>query len=121
MKHRPISVTIDESPELRGCPAVVVFATFYGAELRGRSCMQKLHEDLRLSSSEFKALHFKDPCCFLTNALSSRELRRKFGLVCVSVEITIKSLRTPLRWLSFYEALKDILDYWRAIFPFYRK
>ncbi|KAH9365232.1 hypothetical protein HPB48_019275 [Haemaphysalis longicornis] len=36
MKDQPISVTIDESPEPRGRPAVAVLATFYGDELPGR-------------------------------------------------------------------------------------
>ncbi|KAG0425365.1 hypothetical protein HPB47_027466 [Ixodes persulcatus] len=80
--------------------------------------LPKLHKDLQLSSPEFKALHFKDPCHLLNNALedgiktsllkvvqefvvhfpallkSSRELRRKFGLVCVAMDKTIKSLKT---------------------------
>lgn len=190
MKDQPISVTIDESPELRGRPAVAVLATFYDDELPGRrtlmidlqivqqcnavsiamlmqtalqkvgktlgdiavlcsdsaSYMQKLHKDLQLSNPEFKALHFKDPCHLLNNALeegirtspfnvlhdfvvhfpallkSSRELRRKFGLVCLAMGMTIKSLKTvcPSRWFSFYEALEDILDYWRAILSFLR-
>lgn len=36
--------------------------------------------------------------------------------------MTIKSLKTvcPSRWFSFYEALEDILDYWRAILSFLR-
>ncbi|KAH7974057.1 hypothetical protein HPB49_009103 [Dermacentor silvarum] len=110
------------------------------------SYMQKLHKDLQLSNPEFKALHFKDPCHLLNNALedgiktssfnvvhdfvvhfpamlkSSRELRRKFGLVCLAVGMTIKSLKTVClsRWFSFYEALEDILDYWRAILSFLR-
>ncbi|KAG0429504.1 hypothetical protein HPB47_023570 [Ixodes persulcatus] len=82
------------------------------------SYMQKLHKNLQLSSHEFKALHFKDPCHLLNNALedgiktssfkvvqdfvvhfpallkSSRELRRKFGLVCVAMGMTIKSQKS---------------------------
>ncbi|KAG0424545.1 hypothetical protein HPB47_028254 [Ixodes persulcatus] len=110
------------------------------------SYMQKLHKDLQLSSPEFKALHFKDPCHLLNNVLddglktdsfvvvhdfvvhfpallkSSRELRRKFGLVCTSMGMKIKCLSTvsPSRWFSFHEALEDILDYWRAILSFLR-
>ncbi|KAG0444092.1 hypothetical protein HPB47_014185 [Ixodes persulcatus] len=188
MKDRPI--TVDESPELRGRPAMAVLATFYDDDLPGRrtlmidlqvlqqcnavsigmliqtalqkvgkaladvaalcshsaSYMQKLRKDLQLSSPEFKALHFKDPCHLLNNALedgiktssfkvvqdfvvhfpaplkSSRELRRKFGLVCVAMGMTIESLKTvcPSRWFSFYEALEDVLDYWRAILSFLR-
>ncbi|KAH7973527.1 hypothetical protein HPB49_002113 [Dermacentor silvarum] len=188
MKDEPISVTIDESPERHGRPAVAVLATFYDDELRrtllidlrtvqqcnavsigvliqtalqkvgktlgdvavlcsdSASYMQKLHEDLPLSNPVFKALHFKDPCHLLDNALedgirtssfnvvhdfvvhfpamlkSSRELRRKFGLVCLAMGMTIKSLKTvcPSRWLSFYEALEAILDYWRTILSFMR-
>ncbi|KAG0436484.1 hypothetical protein HPB47_017920 [Ixodes persulcatus] len=110
------------------------------------SYMQKLHKDLQLSSPEFKALHFKDPCHLLNNVLddglktdsfvvvydfvvhfpallkSSRELRRKFGLVCTSMGMKIKCLSTvsPSRWFSFHKALEDILDYWRAILSFLR-
>lgn len=120
MKDQPISVTIDESPELRGRPAVAVLATFYDDELPGRrtlmidlqivqqcnavsiamlmqtalqkvektlgdiavlcsdsaSYMQKLHKDLHLSNPEFKALHFKDPCHVLNNALEDKESGR---------------------------------------------
>ncbi|KAH7965842.1 hypothetical protein HPB49_011387 [Dermacentor silvarum] len=190
LKDEPISVTIDESPELRGRPAVAVLATFYDDELPGRrtlmidlqivqqcnavsigmliqtalqkvgktlgdvavlcsdsvSYVQKLHKDLQLSNPDLQALHFKDPCHLLNNApedgirtssfnvvhdfvvhfpamlKSSRELRRKVGLVCLAMDMTIKSLKTicPSRWLSFYEALEDNLDYWRAILSFLR-
>ncbi|KAG0429939.1 hypothetical protein HPB47_023148 [Ixodes persulcatus] len=190
LKERPISITVDETPEIRGRPAVAVLATFYDDDLPGRktlmidlqvlqqcnavsvgmliqaslqkvgktladvavlcsdsaSYMQKLHKDLQLSSPEFKALHFKDPCHLLNNVLddglktdsfvvvhdfvvhfpallkSSRELRRKFGLVCTSMGMKIKCLSTvsPSRWFSFHEALEDILDYWRAILSFLR-
>ncbi|KAG0431269.1 hypothetical protein HPB47_021938 [Ixodes persulcatus] len=108
------------------------------------SYMPKLHKDLQLFSPEFKALHFKEPCHLLNNALedgiktssfkvvqdffvhfpallkSSLKLRRKFGLACVAMRMTIKSLKTvcPSRWFSFYEALEDVLDYWRAISSF---
>ncbi|KAH7940475.1 hypothetical protein HPB49_000357 [Dermacentor silvarum] len=36
MKDEPIYVTIDESPELLGRPAVAMLATFYDDELPGR-------------------------------------------------------------------------------------
>ncbi|KAG0429178.1 hypothetical protein HPB47_023884 [Ixodes persulcatus] len=90
------------------------------------SYMQKLHKDLQLSSPEFKALHFKDPCHLLNNVLndglktdsfvvvhdfvvhfpallkSSRELRRKFGLVCTSMGMKIKCLSTVVAVRSRY-------------------
>ncbi|KAH7949685.1 hypothetical protein HPB49_013901 [Dermacentor silvarum] len=162
MKDEAICVTIDESQELSGCPAVAVLATFYDDEIPGRralmidlqivqqcnavsigmlmqttlqkvektlgdvavlcsdlaSYMQKLHRDFQLPNPEFKALHFKDPCHLLNNApedgirtssfnvvddvvvhfpamlKSSRELRRKFGLVCLAMGMTTKSLKT---------------------------
>ncbi|KAG0426323.1 hypothetical protein HPB47_026562 [Ixodes persulcatus] len=186
LKERPISITVDETPEIRGRPAVAVLATFYDDDLPGcktliidlqvlqqcnavsvgmliqaslqkvgktladvavlSSYMQTLHKDLQLSSPEFKAFHFKDPCHLLNNVLDdglktdsfvvvhdfvvhfpallkpSRELRRKFGLVCTSMGMKIKCLSTvsPSRWFSFHEALEDILDYWRAILSFLR-
>lgn len=188
VKNRPISLTIDETPELRGRPAVAVLVTFYDDEVPGRrtlmadlqvlqqcnavsigmliqevlqklakslsdvcvlcsdsaSYMQKLHRDMQQSHTEFRALHFKDPCHLLNNILeeglkvdcfkgardfvvhfpallkSSRELRRKFGSVCASMNIELKCLSTvsPSRWFSFHEALVDVLDYWRAIVAF---
>ncbi|KAH9380823.1 hypothetical protein HPB48_021354 [Haemaphysalis longicornis] len=98
------------------------------------SYMLKLHKDLQLSNPKFRALQFKDPCHILNNALeegirmspfnvlhdfvvhfpallkSSRELRGKFGLVCLAMGMTLKSRKTvfPSRWFSFYEALEDI-------------
>ena len=103
--------------------------------------MQKVHKDLQLSNPEFKALHFKDSCHLLNNALedgmrtssfnvvhdfvvpfpallrSSWELHHEFGLVCLAMGMPIKSLKTvrSLRWFSFYEALEDILDNCRAM------
>ncbi|KAH7978447.1 hypothetical protein HPB49_005524 [Dermacentor silvarum] len=190
MKDEPISVTINESSELRGRPAMAVLATFYDDKLPVRrtlmidlqivqQCnavsigmliqtalqkvgktsgnvavlcsdsafyMQKLHKDLQLSNPEFKKLDLKDPCHLLNNALedgirtssfnvvhdfvvhfpamlkSSRELRRKFGLVCLAMRMTTKSLKSVClsRWFSFYEALEDILDYWHVILSFLR-
>ncbi|KAG0434608.1 hypothetical protein HPB47_018987 [Ixodes persulcatus] len=146
VKNRPISLTIDETPELRGRPAVAVLVTFYDDDVPGHrtltadlqvlqqcnavslgmliqevlkktakslsdvsvlcsdsaSYMQKLHRDMQQSHTEFRVLHFKDPCHILNNILeeelkmdcfkgaryfvvhfpallkSSRELRRSF-------------------------------------------
>ncbi|KAG0411039.1 hypothetical protein HPB47_011849, partial [Ixodes persulcatus] len=39
MKDRPIFNTVDESPELRGRPAVAVLATFYDDDLPGRKTL----------------------------------------------------------------------------------
>ncbi|KAH9361467.1 hypothetical protein HPB48_004590 [Haemaphysalis longicornis] len=36
VKNRPISITIDEMPDLRGSPAVAVLVTFYDDEVPGR-------------------------------------------------------------------------------------
>ncbi|KAG0432014.1 hypothetical protein HPB47_021251 [Ixodes persulcatus] len=113
VKNRPISLTIDETPELRGRPAVAVLVSFYDDDVPGRrilmadlqilqqcnavsigmliqevlqklvkslgdvcvlcsdsaSYMQKLHRDMQQSYTEFRALHFKDPCHLLNNIL----------------------------------------------------
>ncbi|KAG0445249.1 hypothetical protein HPB47_017801 [Ixodes persulcatus] len=111
VKNRPISLTIEETLELRGRPAVAVLVTFYDDEVPGRrtlmadlqvleqcnavsigtliqevlqkiakslsdvcvlcsdsaSYLQKRHRDMQQSHTEFRALHFKDPCHFLSN------------------------------------------------------
>ncbi|KAH7938388.1 hypothetical protein HPB49_023126 [Dermacentor silvarum] len=86
MKNEPISVTIDESPELHGRPAVAVLATFYDDELPGRRTLMidlqiELHKDLQLSNPEFKALHFRDPCHLLNNALEDGIRTSSFNVV----------------------------------------
>ncbi|KAH7964997.1 hypothetical protein HPB49_002762 [Dermacentor silvarum] len=106
-KDEPISVTIDESPELRGRPAVVLLAKYQLAcqvsigmliqtalQKVGKtlgdvavlcadsaSYMQKRHKDLQLSNPEFKALHFKYPCHLLNNALEDGIRRSSFNVV----------------------------------------
>lgn len=106
--------------------------------------MGKLHRDMQASRPDFQALHLKDPCHLLNNALAegvklpwfksahdlvvhfpallkgSRELRRKFNCVCQAMKLEHKYLATvsPSRWFSFYEALDDVLQYWRPIVAF---
>lgn len=187
-ENRPISLTVDETPDLRGRLAVAVLVTFFDFELLQRktfmadlqviqkcnavavgvlvqevlekigksfrdvcvlssdsaSYMHKLHRDLQLSQPDFIALHFKDPCHLLNVTLaegmklvefdviqdfvvhfpallkSSREVRRKFNVLCQSMNLEPKCLSSvcPSRLFSFYEALADVLHYWRPILSF---
>lgn len=96
------------------------------------SYMQKLHKHKRKSYTNFRRLHFKNPCHVLNNTLEEGTEDGLFhwcthdfivhfpDLVFAGIKIKVKCLLLvhPAGCFSFHEPLIDILNYWRAIVPF---